>query len=122
MSPDYDAATTDELDQLTTRIDARFQAVNARFIGVDGRFAKLSDLIGDIDQELQMLERRSGARGKHIDDRIDAARTQLDHLGTMVNAQIGQLRRDITRIVLLGLLVTIAGTAALCVATIILFA
>jgi chromosome segregation ATPase len=117
---DNEPATPDDLNQLERRVDARFQAVNARFAGIDGRFATLGDQLGRIDHELQSLERRSDVRCASVDRRIDATRAQVEHVRSLITAQLDETHRGLRRIVLLGLLGTFVCTAAMCLLTIVL--
>jgi hypothetical protein len=110
----------DRLRQLEARIDARFQAANARFVSVDSRFAELGDRINETDHQGQALCRRFEARARSADNRLDATRTQLDHVRLQALSQIDHTRRELGRIVLLGLLGTTVATAMLCLGTIIL--
>jgi hypothetical protein len=115
-----DTPTKDDLRQLEARIDARFQAVNARFISVDSRFAAMGDRVNELDHQTQSLARRFEARFRSIDGRLDATRTQIDHVRLQLSSQIEHARRDLGRIVLLGLLGTTVSTAGLCLGTIVL--
>jgi chromosome segregation ATPase len=110
----------DRLRQLEARVDARFQGVNARFISADSRFAELGDRANEIDQQLQALARRCEARIRSADNRLDATRTQVDHVRTQALSEIDHTRREVGRILLLGLLGTTLATAMLCLGTIIL--
>jgi hypothetical protein len=116
----HDSATKDDLRQLEARIDARFQAVNARFIAVDGRFATMGDRVNEVEQQTQSLARRFEARFRSLDNRLDATRTQIDHVRLQLSSQIDHARRDLGRIVLLGLVGTTVSTAGLCLGTIVL--
>ena len=115
-----DLLTNDELREFEVQVDERFKAVAARFVAVDGRFIALGERLDRIQQELQALERRSEARCKTIERRIEASHTQLDHVRTLLAARIDHARRNLGRIVLLGLLGTTVSTAMLCFATIVL--
>lgn len=118
--PTGEPVSGDEVRGLEARSDARFQAVNARFIAVDGRFAQLNDRINDILQKLQALDRSSEARCDAIDRRIDATRTNLEHVQAQLSGQIDHAYLDLRRIVILGLLGTTISTAMLCLGTIVL--
>jgi hypothetical protein len=116
--PDNDPLTTDELREFEAQVDARFKAIAARFVMADERFIALGERLDSIQQELQALERRSDARCKTIERRIAATQTQTDHVRTLLAARIEHARRDLGRIVLLGLIVTTISTALLCLGTI----
>jgi DNA anti-recombination protein RmuC len=115
-----DLLTNDELREFETQVDARFKAIAARFVMADERFIALGERLDSIQQELQALERRSEARCKTIERRIEASHTQLDHVRTLLASRIDHARRDLGRIVLLGLLGTTVSTAMVCLATIVL--
>jgi hypothetical protein len=63
---------------------------------------------------------RFGARFSSIDNRLDATRTQVDHVQQQLSTRIDQSRNDLGRIVLLGLLGITVSTAGLCLGTLIL--
>ena len=85
-----------------------------------GRIDFLGERLDGIKQELQELERRSEARCKTIERRIETTQTQTDHVRALLAARIDHARRDLGRIVLLGLLGTTVSTALLCLGTILL--
>jgi hypothetical protein len=118
--PAHDSPTKDDLRQLEARIDARFQAVNARFVSVDGRFAAMGSRVNQAEVQTQSLARRFEARFRSVDNRLDATRTQLDHVRMQLSSQIDHARRDVGRLVLLGLLGSTVSTAGLCLGTIVL--
>jgi septal ring factor EnvC (AmiA/AmiB activator) len=103
-----------------TRLDAQLQAVNAHLIEVDSRLAKIDRRVDDLDQRLDALTRRTEARFRTTDNRLDATRTHIDHVRLQLSSQIDHARRDLGRIVLMGLLGTTVSTAGLCLGTIIL--
>jgi hypothetical protein len=117
---DNDLLTDDELREFEAQVDVRFKAIAARFVMADERFIALGERLDKIHQELQALERRSEARCKTIERRIAATQTQTDHVRTLLASRIDHARRDLGRIVLLGMLGTTISTAAVCLATIVL--
>jgi hypothetical protein len=118
--PDDNRLTGDELREFDAQIDVRFKAIAARFVLADERFIALGERLDRIQQELQALERRSEARCKTIERRIDATNAQTDHVRTLLAVQLDHARRDLGRIVLLGLIGTTVSTALLCLGTIVL--
>jgi hypothetical protein len=117
---DGDAPVTrDEMHQMEERVNARFQAVNARFVAVDGRFAQMGHRVGGIEEGVETIKRYEKRFGS-IDNRLDEARTHVDHLRLQLSSQIDHAKADMGRIVLLGLLGTVVCTAALCLGTIVL--
>lgn len=118
--PDNDPLTPDELREFEAQVDVRFKAIAARFVMADERFIALGERLDSIQQELQALERRSEARCKTIERRIEATQTQTDNVRILLAARIDQARRDLGRIVLLGLLGTTISTALVCLGTIVL--
>jgi hypothetical protein len=117
---DNDSLTNDELRGFEAQVDVRFKAIADRFVMADERFIALDERLAGIEQELQALGRRSEARCKAIERRIEATQTQTEHVRTLLAARLDHARRDLARIVLLGLLGTTISTAALCLATIVL--
>jgi hypothetical protein len=115
-----DLLTNDERREFEAQVDARFKTIASRFALADERFIALGERLDRIQQELQALERRSEARCKTIERRIEAVQTQTDHVRTLLAARIDHARRDLGRIVLLGLVGTTVSTAMVCFATIVL--
>jgi hypothetical protein len=79
----------------------------------------LDDRLYEIEQRLQRLARSSEARCNAIDAHLDTARVRTDQVRSQLLGQVDHARRDLGRIVLLGLLGTTLRTAALCLATIV---
>jgi hypothetical protein len=115
-----DPVTQHELRQFEAQIDAQFQDIAARFVGIEERFAVLGDRLVGIDQQLQALARSSEARCGTVERRIDASRTRTDEVRTAIVSRMDDTLRDLTRIVLLGLIGTALATAMLCLGTIVL--
>ena len=108
-----DQVTTDDLRQLEVRLDARVDAVSARLISLEGR-------VTAIDQQTRAFARRAETRFRSIDQRLDATRTNIDHLRLLLEARIDRARANLARVVMLGLVGTTVAIAALCLATIVL--
>jgi len=110
----------EELRQLEARIDARFQAVNARFIAVDGRFVAVGDTVDDAMQAALDLFQKTDERLSRFDEAHDCERDRLEHIRTELSGVIEASRRDLARIVVLGLVGTVASTALLCIGILVL--
>ena len=93
--------------------------MNARFVTVDRCFAEMRSRIDELEHEAHALARRTDARFRSIDGRLDASRQQIDHARLQLSSQIERSRRELGRIVLLGLLATVVSTGGLCLGTIV---
>jgi hypothetical protein len=129
LLPDRDGPPTrDEIRHLESRVDARFKAVNARFSTIDRRFTSVVARIDEIeaqsatsgerlDDRLRAMEGRFDARFRSMEGRFDATDARIDLIQDRVVVQFDRTRRDLGRMLMVGIGVSTASTATLCMGT-----
>jgi uncharacterized protein involved in exopolysaccharide biosynthesis len=109
--------TQDDLRQLEAALVARFWAFDERFADNDEQFAALDARIKDADRRVQSLERQTEARLRSAERQLDDARNGLERVRANLAGQIDHARRDLGRVLLLGLAGVVVSTAVLCIGT-----
>jgi tetrahydromethanopterin S-methyltransferase subunit G len=107
-------ATKDDLRELESRFDARFQAVSSRFMRVDNRFSSLDLRLNEVDHRHQTLAQRLDARFRSVDSRLDATNTRIDQ----VRGDIGELTFKVDHVGRIMLLGVVVSTVSLCLGTV----
>jgi hypothetical protein len=104
--------------------DEQLQALRARIISMESRWTELGGRVADIDQQVQAHERRftthcRRANEQHRATQADIERVRQESVARadieVVRQEFAQLRRDLARLLLFGLLGILVVAAVLCV-------
>jgi hypothetical protein len=112
--------THEDLRELESRFDARFQAVSARFVRVDNKFATVENRLDEMDHRHQTLTRHLDAQFQQVDHQLAATSSQIEDVRTQVRGQIGLVVNKIDRLGRVVLFGNAVATASLCMGTVVL--
>jgi hypothetical protein len=112
----------EDLRQLESRVDARFQAVNARFATIDRRFTSVVHRLDEIEHGMESLIQRFDSRIRSLEGRFDATDARIDlmhdNMALRIDQGLNQTKRFTSRVMLTGMAGCTLSTAALCFGTV----